>query len=75
MTEMATGQDRLQKIAQMHVVEQGAGGTVSGDCNECGWSWPCPTYRWATDGTATSLCSWDLDECSFEEHDHAEVKS
>ncbi|HWB34894.1 MAG TPA: hypothetical protein VHA75_02610, partial [Rugosimonospora sp.] len=39
---------RMQRIAQAHSKNKAAGGMTSGDCDECGWSWPCPTYRWAT---------------------------
>lgn len=38
---------RIEEIRQglKHV---GEGGMTSGDCNECNWKWPCPTYAWAT---------------------------
>lgn len=50
--------DRLARIAQAHSKDHGPGGMTSGDCGECGWPWPCPTFTWATtdrDPTAT----WD----------------
>lgn len=39
---------RLARIAEGHSKNLTAGGMTSGDCDECGWSWPCPTYVWAT---------------------------
>lgn len=39
---------RLSRIAEAHSKNLTAGGMTSGDCDECGWSWPCPTYVWAT---------------------------
>lgn len=50
--------DRLARIAHAHAKNQAPGGMTSGDCDECGQPWPCPTYTWATtdrDPTAT----WD----------------
>lgn len=37
-----------QRIADAHSKHVGEGGLTSGDCNECNWHWPCPTYVWAT---------------------------
>lgn len=70
----ATFEERLNKIAEMHSKQVGAGGTTSGDCNECGWSWPCPTYRWASELVGPD-CTWDLRECSFEDHDHETLRA
>ena len=41
-------QDRLTRIADAHSKNSTAGGMTSGDCDECGWIHPCPTYVWAT---------------------------
>lgn len=38
---------RADKIVEMHHKQVDAHGGTTGDCNECGWSWPCPTYEWA----------------------------
>jgi hypothetical protein len=65
----ATWEERLDKIASMHEKQVGAGGTTTGDCNECGWAWPCPTYRWATELVDVN-CTWDLRECEM--HDHTD---
>jgi hypothetical protein len=67
----ASAEDRLARIAETHSKQIDAHGGTWGDCNECGWTWPCPTYRWATaaDGTVSILCTWDLTECEFD-HDH-----
>lgn len=69
-----TWEERLDKIAEFHVKQVGAGGTTSGDCNECGWLWPCPTYRWATEPGIDPNCTWNLDDCSDDEHDHEREK-
>lgn len=37
--------DRIAEAHSKHVDEHGA---TSGLCNECDWTWPCPTYVWAT---------------------------
>ena len=68
----ATHEERLDKIAEMHSKQVGAGGTTSGDCNECGWLWPCPTYRWATELVDVN-CAWNLSDCALDHpHDHAD---
>lgn len=43
-----TPEERLLRIAGAHSKDQTPGGMTSGDCAECGWTWPCPTYIWAT---------------------------
>lgn len=63
-----TWEERLNKIAEMHCKHVDEHGGTTGDCNECGWPWPCPTYRWATEGGIDANCTWELDECSYEEH-------
>ena len=76
MTEImsfATSQDRLQKIASMHVKYVDDHGGTDGFCNDCHWLWPCPTYRWATEEYVDVNCTWDLRDCGFD-HDH-EVKT
>jgi hypothetical protein len=50
--------DRLGRIAQAHSKDQSTGGMTSGECNECGHFWPCPTYTWATTGR-DPLATWD----------------
>lgn len=63
---------RLARIAEKHRTDSnvdGHGG-VSGYCMECELPWPCPTYRWAAEEGVTILCTWDLADCAFEEHDH-----
>lgn len=49
---------RLARIAEAHSKHEGAGGLTSGDCNECGYRWPCPTYTWATTDR-DPLATWD----------------
>lgn len=57
---MATAEGRLSRIAEAHHKEIGIAGTTSGDCNECGWAWPCPTYRWATEPDLDPIFNtWD----------------
>lgn len=50
--------DRLLRIAQAHSKDQAPGGMTSGDCAECGWTWPCPTHIWATTNRSM-LATWD----------------
>lgn len=40
----ATEAGRLARIAEAHGQEVREVGLTSGDCVECGWPWPCPTY-------------------------------
>jgi len=53
---------RMQRIAEAHGKNQAAGGMTSGDCDECGWSWPCPTYRWASGEGDPTFSTWQLDD-------------
>lgn len=46
------------RIAEAHSKHVGEGGLTSGDCNECSWHWPCPTYAWATTDRESYAC-WD----------------
>lgn len=39
---------RLGQIAEAHCKDVGELGLTSGMCMECGYSWPCPTYVWAS---------------------------
>lgn len=39
---------QLARIAQAHFPVTHPMTGAPGYCNECGWRWPCPTYRWAT---------------------------
>lgn len=58
-------QVRLDAIARAHEQDRDASGGTWGDCVECGWRWPCPTYRWCTDPGVGLFCDWDLDDCGF----------
>ncbi|MFD9630111.1 hypothetical protein [Streptomyces violascens] len=49
---------RLARIAEAHTVHEGGGGLTSGDCNECGWAWPCPTRIWSSTDR-DPLATWD----------------
>ena len=49
---------RLGRIADAHHKYVGEAGLTSGDCNECGLRWPCPTYAWATQDRSVMAC-WD----------------
>lgn len=71
----ASSEDRLAKIAEMHFQGQVGGGMTTGECHECGWSWPCPTYRWATEQGVGVSCTWDLRDCEFEDHAKHEKSS
>jgi hypothetical protein len=51
--------DRLAKIAEAHSKDVGPGGLTSGDCAECSWSWPCPTYVWATSDRDPVIDCWN----------------
>ncbi|MEU0940380.1 hypothetical protein [Embleya sp. NPDC005971] len=53
--ERNSARAHLARIAGAHHKEVTAGGTTSGDCTECGWTWPCPTHTWAT--TKRDLCA------------------
>ena len=57
-TSLSTAEDRLSRIAEAHSKNQLAGGGTTGDCDECGYHWPCPTYVWAT-GDRSPLATWD----------------
>jgi hypothetical protein len=46
--------DRLQRIAAWHSRETAEGGLAGDYCNECGYRWPCETWRMA-DGTHEDL--------------------
>lgn len=50
---------RLDRIAQAHAKEVLEHGLTSGDCTECGWSWPCPTYVWATTDRDSVVDPWN----------------
>lgn len=54
----ATPSDRLARIAEAHAKYVAFGGLTSGECRECGESWPCPTYAWATTDR-DPLATWD----------------
>lgn len=48
-----TALDRIAEAHHKHVDQHGG---TSGDCNECGWTWPCPTYTWATSDRDPLAC-------------------
>jgi hypothetical protein len=59
--------DRLARIAEAHCKNVDESGGTWGDCNECGWSWPCPTYAWATTERDHILDPWnpsDDEQCA-----------
>ena len=35
----------LEQISHMHRKIDSGGGMTSGECAECSWQWPCPTYH------------------------------
>ncbi|HEX5522700.1 MAG TPA: hypothetical protein VFX53_04580 [Pedococcus sp.] len=49
---------RLARIAEAHHMSIDRDGGTYGDCNECGWAHPCPTYVWATTDR-DPLSTWD----------------
>jgi len=49
---------RLERIAEAHCKQVDDHGGTTGDCNECGWTWPCPTYVWST-SDRDSLATWN----------------
>lgn len=49
---------RLARIAEAHTKHVTVGGLTSGDCDECGQPWPCPTWTWAT-SDRDPLATWD----------------
>ena len=55
-----------KRIAEAHSKSKAPGGMTSGDCDECGWSWPCPTYRWASGEGDPTFSTWQLDDESGE---------
>jgi hypothetical protein len=51
---------RLSRIAEAHHLHVDGHGGNWGECNECGHSWPCPTYVWATDTNRDPVVEcWD----------------
>lgn len=38
---------RLARIASWHRRVTSPGGVTHDECSECGWTWPCPTWRQA----------------------------
>jgi hypothetical protein len=49
---------RLDRIAEAHQRCIDTSGANSGDCQECGWTWPCPTQIWATDPRNPLVDCW-----------------
>jgi hypothetical protein len=56
---LTTAAWRIKKIAQMHEKYVDSTGGTYGECNECGHTWPCPTYAWATTAREYVLDAWD----------------
>jgi hypothetical protein len=61
---------RLARIADAHSKHTAGGGLTDGDCNECGYPHPCPTYTWSTTGR-DPLATWD----PTDDEDDAEAAS
>ena len=61
--------DRLDRIAYMHRKNVDEHGGTTGECTECGWQWPCPTYDWARDDSDRdpALSYWDRSDDDPEE--------
>lgn len=55
---------RMAEIARKHSKSVDAHGGTTGECNECGWHWPCPTYDWAreTSDRDPALSCWDRND-------------
>jgi hypothetical protein len=56
--QLETARFRLARIAEMHRKNVDSAGGTYGDCTECSWNWPCPTYVWATTDR-DALAPWD----------------
>jgi hypothetical protein len=48
----------MERIAEAHHPKVDMHGGTWGDCAECGWQHPCPTYIWATTDR-DPLSTWD----------------
>ncbi len=59
---LAAALGRLARIAEAHHQQVDVHGGTWGDCNECGWNWPCPTWVWATVGRDPVSDPWDPDD-------------
>lgn len=58
--ERAILRGHLSRIAEAHHKNVDEHGGTYGECNECSWTWPCPTYVWATDLDRNDLIAcWD----------------
>lgn len=57
--ELTAALGRLARIAEAHQKCVDEHGGTDGDCNECGWTWPCPTYVWATTPRNPHVDTWD----------------
>lgn len=53
-----TAEGRLARIAEAHFKYVDAHGGTYGNCHECNWNWPCPTYVWATSERDVNA-TWD----------------
>lgn len=49
---------RLARIAEAHYKYVYPDGGTLGECNECSWYWPCPTWTWAAT-ERDPLSTWD----------------
>lgn len=58
---MFDADERLSRIALAHQKAVDDAGGTWGECTECGWVWPCPTYWWATEPHIVDpvLRTWD----------------
>lgn len=56
--ELKAARAARDRIAEAHHKHVDAHGGTWGECNECGHSWPCPTYAWATTDRDVNAC-WD----------------
>lgn len=50
---------RLARIAEAHRKYVDEHGGTTGECDECTWNWPCPTYVWATTDRNPAIDTWD----------------
>jgi hypothetical protein len=62
--------DRLARIAEAHHKEVDAAGGTFGDCTECWWAWPCPTYAWATTDRDPVADPWDPNDDTDTDKEH-----
>ena len=49
---------KFDRIREAHSKHIDAHGRTSGECNECGLSWPCPTYTWVSTNKDPVMDTW-----------------